>query len=426
MIAQAPLWWFAGIALSLSVILLWIAVTLIARGLAAARRREAPLAPSEPAVRDAIGPSLAANKNATSLEDSVTVRNALLEDIKPQLARVSAESEATGQVILSGEERERRDAAAAELVAETSPAAEAAAEAIAAGDFDSAVATLKRDAAAASADAADRWRRLGALLRGADIAEARAAYEEAHRLQPDDFWTGIELARLCEDCGDRAAALSAATLAEAAAETDDERLLAVSETGDIRMDGNDLAGAKESYGAALEIAARLATLNPGHLGWQRELSVSHNKVGDVRLDQGDLAGALESYAAALLIRERLVAQDPDNAGRLHDLSFSHARVGDVQLGQGDRPAALESFGAALDIAERLAVLEPDNPVRQAELAERHSQLGRLLKTTGEHDLALETLEQGRALVAPLAERSQAPLWQRYLRTFDADIAALQG
>jgi hypothetical protein len=35
--------------------------------------------------------------------------------------------------------------------------------------------------------------------------------------------------------------------------------------------------------------------NPGNAGWQRDLSVSHNKIGDVQRAQGDLTAALASY-----------------------------------------------------------------------------------------------------------------------------------
>ena len=52
----------------------------------------------------------------------------------------------------------------------------------------------------------------------------------------------------------------------------------------------------------------------GNAGWQRDLSVSHNKIGDVQQAQGDLAAALASYQASLAIAERLAKADPGNAG----------------------------------------------------------------------------------------------------------------
>ncbi|MCP4232151.1 MAG: hypothetical protein GY770_01005 [Aestuariibacter sp.] len=41
------------------------------------------------------------------------------------------------------------------------------------------------------------------------------------------------------------------------------------------------------------------------------------------------------------------------------------------------------------------------------------------------DKALELFRKGRALVAPLVEKSDHVLWKQYLDSFDADIAALE-
>jgi hypothetical protein len=68
-------------------------------------------------------------------------------------------------------------------VTDRSPAAVAAARAIAAGDLADAVETLERNAGAASGDsAAERWRRLGDLVAGIDTTKARVAYEKAFKL----------------------------------------------------------------------------------------------------------------------------------------------------------------------------------------------------------------------------------------------------
>ena len=47
------------------------------------------------------------------------------------------------------------------------------------------------------------------------------------------------------------------------------------------------------------------------------------KIGDVLRDQGDLAGALEAYRESLAVRRRLAAADPSNAGWQRDLTVSH-------------------------------------------------------------------------------------------------------
>ena len=104
------------------------------------------------------------------------------------------------------------------------------------------------------------------------------------------------------------------------------------------------------YERGKDVLQRLAGADPGNAGWQRDLSVSHNKIGDVLVAQGNLAQALESYRASLAIAERLAGADPGNAGWQRDLSVSHERIGDVLAAQGNLPQALESYRASLDIA----------------------------------------------------------------------------
>ena len=78
----------------------------------------------------------------------------------------------------------------------------------------------------------------------------------------------------------------------------------------MRRAQGDLAAALTSYQASLEIFERLAKADPGNAGWQRDLSVSHDKIGDVQRAQGDLAAALTSYQASLAIRDRLAESGP--------------------------------------------------------------------------------------------------------------------
>jgi tetratricopeptide (TPR) repeat protein len=107
------------------------------------------------------------------------------------------------------------------------------------------------------------------------------------------------------------------------------------ETGDWQLVRGDTKDALTNYQKALAIAERLAKADPGNAGWQRDLSVSHDRIGDVLRAQGDLAAALQSYRASLAIAERLAKADPGNAGWQRDLSVSHERIGDVLRAQGD-------------------------------------------------------------------------------------------
>ena len=93
--------------------------------------------------------------------------------------------------------------------------------------------------------------------------------------------------------------------------------------GDFRVSRGDLARARQAYDTGLTIAERLAAAEPGHAGWQRDLSVAHEKVGDVLRAQGQLDAALGAYRAALAIAERLAAAEPGHAGWQRDLSVAH-------------------------------------------------------------------------------------------------------
>ncbi len=177
--------------------------------------------------------------------------------------------------------------------------------------------------------------------------------------------------------------------------------------GDVLVAQGNLAQALESYRASLAIAERLAGADPGNAGWQRDLSVSHNKIGDVLVAQGNLAQALESYRASLAIRERLAGADPGNAGWQRDLSVSHNKIGDVLVAQGNLAQALESYRASLAIAERLAGADPGNAGWQRDLSVSHNKIGDVLVAQGNLAQALESyrasLDIGSGWPGPIRE-----------------------
>ena len=148
---------------------------------------------------------------------------------------------------------------------------------------------------------------------------------------------------------------------------------------------------------ALEIADRLARADPGNAGWQRDLSVSHNKIGDVQVAQGELAAGLRSYQVALGIRDRLARADPGNAGWQRDLSISHERIGDVQSALGETKQAIAAFARALDIYREAQRRNPDDVQARLFSVVPLWRLGRLRGKEGRIDL-----EAALAILEPLA------------------------
>ena len=77
-----------------------------------------------------------------------------------------------------------------------------------------------------------------------------------------------------------------------------ERVWSWIDLGDLFVTTASRNQADEAYHQARAVAERLAKADPGNAGWQRDLSVSHNKIGDVQRAQGNLPAALTSFQAS--------------------------------------------------------------------------------------------------------------------------------
>ncbi|MGO9986237.1 MAG: caspase family protein [Rhodomicrobium sp.] len=234
--------------------------------------------------------------------------------------------------------------------------------------------TERRKKAAASA------RNIAALSRWSDVAKALIYYKKAVDLDPDDAQTWQDFAFAAQDAGrtdESKAAFEQAALKASGEGADEIRFWAANGRGDIARAQGSLPEALRVYGGAREAMDRLAKADPGNAGWQRDLSVSYNRVGDVLVAQGNLPEALKSYQGSLAIADRLAKADPNNAGWQADLAASHGKLGQLYVRIGNKAEARQMF------------------------------------------------ERGRAIVAPFAEKSGHRVWIGYLKSFDADIAALE-
>ncbi len=136
-----------------------------------------------------------------------------------------------------------------------------------------------------------------------------------------------------------------------------------------------------------ERLAEQAALDPGNAGWQRDLSVSHDRIGDAEMARGGRDAAIAAYRAGLAIRARLAALDPGNAGWQRDLSVSQLKIGDAEMARGGRDAAIAAYRAGLAIAERLAALDPGNVEWQRDLIVSHVKHAEAGDTPKQHYVA---------------------------------------
>ena len=290
---------------------------------------------------------------------------------------------------------------------------EAALEALGRGHTSAAEAEFERVledrnavAAGAAHEAAAAARHIANLALLGDVGKALRYYRRACELDPGHAETWRLLGQACLTAGNTSEARNALTRALQEADKSGDTwnsMAALIALGDLALRTENLGEALNRYEAALKIATEEAARDPGNAGWQRSLSVSHNKIGDVQFAQGDRPAALTSYRASLAIAERLAKTDSGNAGWQRDLSVTHIKIGNVQVAQGDGPAALTSYRVSLMIAERLAKADPGNAVWQHDLSVSYEKIGDVLVAQGDGAAALTSYRAALAIAERLAK-----------------------
>ena len=170
-----------------------------------------------------------------------------------------------------------------------------------------------------------------AVVRG-DLNKAVRFFQIALEANPEDLDAALQLGYAWISSGDLAQAGHVfADVIQQARSGEDPRLegWGLNGRGDVLVSQGDGPGALAAYQAGLAIAEGLAKRDPANTGWQRDLSVSHERIGDVLVSQGDGPGALAAYQAGLSIREGLAKRDPANTEWQVDVAVSFAKLGSL-------------------------------------------------------------------------------------------------
>ena len=251
------------------------------------------------------------------------------------------------------------DAAAAErLFAEVLEAQEQEAAAIAARAADK-----RREAAKAA-------RNIAALARASNVGKAARLLQTRGHARSGRRADVGRYARAAMDAGRTEEGKAA--FEQAASRTrdgNDPRLhyWATLGLGDVALAQGNLPSARRHYETAAAIAEPIAKADPGsgsgaspgNAGWQRDLSVSHNKIGDVLVEQGNLPAALDAY-------QRLASPSANASPRptpaMPDGSATSpsriTRSATCSVPRATSPQPSTPTSASLAIAERLAKADP--------------------------------------------------------------------
>jgi hypothetical protein len=120
----------------------------------------------------------------------------------------------------------------------------------------------------------------------------------------------------------------------------------------------------------LSLVACLAEMRPLIPATERTWILVADLEVQALLRAGDLPAATRQLHAIHQQIQARAAADPANTGWQRDLSVSHDKLGDVAVATGDLPAARTAYQTSLDIAERFTALDPDNARLQRALRER--------------------------------------------------------
>lgn len=176
---------------------------------------------------------------------------------------------------------------------------------------------------------------------------------------------------------------------------------------------NRASAAAEGYRAAIKSFESL----PRQARDDRELAVAYNNFGNLQERTSDVAGAVESYAAALDKWQRLTKDHPAQRDYQHGLAATLNNLG-IALTTPEPAKARAMLDEAVDLRRRLAAA-PDAGEARLELVGSLNNLANLLRIEGHDALAEELLREGLAELArldaqarsnPLARATSASTW----------------
>jgi tetratricopeptide (TPR) repeat protein len=142
----------------------------------------------------------------------------------------------------------------------------------------------------------------------------------------------------------------------------------------IASETKDVQALRENRGRQVEVAERLAAMEPTNPARQRNLALADRYYGGVLHTMGEHKLARERYDRAVELDLAGVAAEPSAPQRKIDLSFSHASVGSLLRDEGHLDAALLEYRKALQLRRDVYAADPDNEQAFRVLVRAHQSL----------------------------------------------------
>ena len=252
-----------------------------------------------------------------------------------------------------------------------------------------------------------------------NFRKALAISERIYRDRPDNlrFGRGVAVAyanigEILANQGDRVAGLenyrkSLDTLVSLPTRADDtgiSRTIHVIQTriGNVQQMNGDAQGARQSYILAVEIAEKLAAVDPQNARARIDLATSYASLGRVTAECCNSRVGLDYLQKAVEITEKEVAHDPKGLHGHRILGLCYQWRGQVSMASQKLDDALKDYRKSAAILEAITAADANDVQARVELAATNEKIADALVQKGESRAAEKMYHEVLTVVEPLA------------------------
>jgi tetratricopeptide (TPR) repeat protein len=191
----------------------------------------------------------------------------------------------------------------------------------------------------------------------------------------------------------------------------------------------DRVTAQENYSKALDTYTSLAA-GSVNANLTRELNLVYTRIGDIQLMDGNSRAAKQSYRTAMDIAEKLALVDPQNALAREDLATGYAMLGKAAAESGGPKEGLAFLQKAIGLMETEVAHDPKRADSRRILGLLYIWKGQILADSGSPDAALTEHKKTEAILAQMTSADpndvEARLTLAATRTKIADVLVGKG
>ena len=160
--------------------------------------------------------------------------------------------------------------------------------------------------------------------------------------------------------------------------------------GAARVGKKDIEGARDKYGEAVRLFAKLFETSDekDRANSSRNLSIGHKSYGAALWETGDRTGALDQYQRAETLDRQRVTREPENTTWQLDLSYSLASLAYAELRSNRTDDGVRHYQQSLELRQAVLKADPVNDQAQDAVARGHESLALTWQQLGDRPRAL--------------------------------------